>query len=142
MERYPVSSLQTCEVTQDGGELVNPDIKLLIGNMLDTLTLRLWNEVDRCLVLIVLEMSIDAIIRGIEFTTDKPFPKRRIACIQCLLPILIPVQHVRILFEALWKVLHAEPFINGFIRHVCLGNELRRRIVIALLLPVDRDLRF
>jgi hypothetical protein len=57
-------------------------------------------------------------------------------------PVLIPVEPICILLETIGEVIQTESIINTFIGHICLGNEWIRGIIVFLLSPVNRDLRF
>jgi hypothetical protein len=53
----------------------------------------------------------------------EPFPARCIAGIQDGVPVFIPVEEIGVFFEAIRKVVQAEPFINVGIGHIGLSNK-------------------
>src|SRR5579875_1983621 len=57
------------------------------------------------------------------------------------MPVPVPGKQVRVLTEAFGEVLLAEPLEYRGIGRVGLPDELRGRVVVSLLAPVDRDLR-
>ena len=142
VQRDPVAALEAAEVPQQRGELVDPDVQLLVGDVLDGLGLQLGDEVDRGLVAVLGEVAVHAVVGGVELAADEPLPERRIGEVQRLVPRLVPGEHVGIFFEALREVLLAEAIQDVLVLHVRLGDELGRRIVVLLLLPVDRHLGF
>jgi hypothetical protein len=83
--------------------------------VLDGLVLRFGDEVDRCLVLVLGEMAIDAIITGIDLAADEPFPERRIARVQRDVPGPIPVEKISVLLEAVGEVVESESFKDRFV---------------------------
>ena len=88
------------------------------------------------------EMSIDAVVAGVEFAADKPFPEWWIAGIQRGVPIVIPVQQFRVFAETLGEMTLGESLGDGRIVEVGLIDKLRRRMKEIFFLPVDGDLRF
>src|SRR6516225_7912684 len=86
-------------------------------------------------------MAIDTVVTGIELAADKPSPERRMASIKRDVPSLRPVQEIRILLEALRKLVEAETVEDGWILQVGLSDEFFRRTDIVFFLPVDRNLR-
>src|SRR5579864_9370177 len=87
-------------------------------------------------------MSIYAVVRSIQLAAHKPLPEGRITGIQRAVPVLVPAQHFGVLVEALGKLLLAEPVEDVGIGQIGLADELRRRIVIFLLAPMNCDLSF
>jgi hypothetical protein len=138
--RHAVALVETAEVSQQSGDLVHAHVELLVGHVLDGFVLRLGNEVNRRLVLVLGEMTIDAVITGVNPAADEPFPERRIARVERDVPGPVPVEKIGILLEAIRKVIEAESFKDHFVGHVGLGNECLRRFDVVLFLPVDRDL--
>ena len=110
--------------------------------MLYSFILTLGDEMDRRLVLVLRQMSVNTVVTSIELATDKPIPEGWITGVQGLFPILVPIQQVCVLLKTFGKILQAEPIVNSLIRHVCLGNKFRRRIIISFLLPVHGNSRF
>src|SRR5258708_22932548 len=88
------------------------------------------------------QVAVDAVIAGVELAADKPLPERRMTGIERGVPIVVPVQELRILVEALGKMLLAEFFDDGGIGEISLGDEFFGKIKILFLLPMHRDFRF
>src|ERR1700738_2185960 len=87
-------------------------------------------------------MAVNAVVAGVEFASDKPFPKGRITGVERGMPILIPVQQLRIVAEAFREVLLAEALDYRWIVQLGLSDEFGRGIKILFLFPVNGDLRF
>src|SRR5882757_7823608 len=85
-------------------------IEFLIGDDRGGFAFRLRNENQRRLVFVFGKVPVDAVVAGVEFAADKPFPKWRIAGVQRGVPILIPMQEVGILAKTFRKILLAETF--------------------------------
>jgi len=141
LQRYPVARLQAAEVAQDGSEFVDADEKLLIRDVLDRLVFRLGHEMDRCLVLVPGEVAIDAVVASIDLAADEPAPEGRIAGVKGPFPVLVPVEEVGELLEALGEFVEGKTLEDAGVSQVGLGDELVRGGEIALLRPMHRDLR-
>src|SRR5215469_176756 len=87
-------------------------------------------------------MAIDAIVAGVDFSADIPFPERGIASIKSLIPTLIPIQKIGIFVETLGKVVETEPLVNFLVSQIGLGYEFLRRIIVFLFLPMDCNVSF
>jgi hypothetical protein len=87
-------------------------------------------------------MSIDAVVAGVDLSADEPFPERRIARVERLVPFLVPGEHLRVLVEALRKILQRESLGDVRIPEIRLLHEFLGRIEVLLFLPVDGNLRF
>src|SRR6266567_5231562 len=87
-------------------------------------------------------MPIDTVVARIDPAADKPFPERCVTGVESPFPILVPIEKIGILLEAFRNIIQTEPLIDSFICHVCLRDELGRRVIIPFLLPMHRDLRF
>ncbi len=142
MQRDAIARLQVAEIAQKCRELVHPQIEFLVGDVLDRLALEFGDEMDRRLVLVFFEMAVDAVIGGVDLAADEPAPKRCVAGIEGFFPVFAPGQKIRVFLEALGKIVQAETLVDVRVGQVRLGNELDRRVVIALFLPMDGDLRF
>jgi hypothetical protein len=53
-------------------------------------------------------VPIDAVVAGVDLAADEPLPERRIAGVQCSVPVLIPGQQIGVFFEALREVFQPE----------------------------------
>jgi hypothetical protein len=108
--------------------------------VLDGFVLRLGDEVDRRLVLVLGEMAIDAIVTGVDPAADEPSPERWVARVERDVPGPVPVEKIGILLEAVREVVETESFKDAFLGQVGPGNEFLRRVNVVLFLPMDRDL--
>src|SRR5438128_1820491 len=142
MERYPIAGLDSAKVSEKGSELVHSYIKLLISYGLCSLILQLRHPDKGCLVSILLQVPVHAVVTRIQLSADKPLPERRVAGIKRRMPVLIPGEQIGILLEAFGKVLLAKALENGRIRGIGLTDKLRRRVVIVFFLPVNCNLSF
>ena len=96
---------------------------------------------DGGLVLVLCEVPVETVVAGVQPPTHEPFPERRIARVESGLPVLVPVEQVGVLLEALWKVVEGEAFEDLLVGQVRLPDEARGRVDVVLFLPMDRDLR-
>ena len=141
VEGDPVTCLQLAEVAQQGRELVDPPVELLVGDHLRRRGLRLGHPDQGRLVPVGGQVAVDAVVAGVQPATDEPLPEWWIAGIERGVPVLVPGEQVRVLLEALREVLLPEAFADRRVGSVRLSDELGRRVVILLLAPVDGDLR-
>ena len=140
VERDPVACLQA-QVFQHGRELVDPDVQLAVGDRLVRLALRLGYKDQGGLVRLVREVTVDAVVAGVQLAADEPLPERRVRRVEHRVPLLGPSEQVRVSGEALRELVLGELLANRRVRRVSLRRELGRRGVKALLAPVDRDER-
>src|SRR6266498_104997 len=91
------------------------------------------------LVLVLGEMTIDAVITGVDPAADEPSPERRIARVQHDVPGPVPVEKIGVLLEAVREVFQTESFKDCFVGQVGLSDEFLRRVNVVLFLPADRD---
>src|SRR5260221_8740087 len=140
VERHSLALLQTAELSQQRGHLVYANVEFLVGHMLDRFVLRLGDEVDRRLVLVLGEMAIDAVVTSVEPTDAEPSPDRLNTRIERSYPRLVPVTKISILLEAVRKLLEAESFEDRVVGQVGLSDEFLRRVDVSLFLPMDRNL--
>src|ERR1700730_273743 len=85
-------------------------------------------------------MAGHAVGGGGDLTANEPLPERRIAGIECGMPVLIPTQQVGIFTKTFGEILFAEAFDYIGVSEIGLTDKLGGRIVILLLTPVNRDL--
>src|SRR5216683_3521302 len=111
-----ITRLQPAEISQQGSEFIDPDIQLLIGDVLYRLVFQFGDEMDGGLVLALRQMAIDAVVASVDPTADIPFPERSIASIESLFPRFIPIQEIGIFVETLREVVQAEPFVYFWVR--------------------------
>src|SRR5664280_1562696 len=140
VERRHVAGLNAAEALQQRGELVDAHVKLLIGEHLGVFVLGLGHPDDGRLVAIGRQVTIDAVVRGVEPPADEPLPKWGVARVKRGVPVLVPRQKVGVLFEALGEVLLAQALVDARIGRVCLAYEFGRREVVALFAPVHGNL--
>src|SRR5207302_9753767 len=121
--------------------LVHPDIELLVGQRLVRLVLRLRDEDERGLVLVLREVPVHAVVARIEPAAHEPLPERRVTGVERGVPVLIPGEEIPILPEALREAVEAEAFHDPRVGEVGLADEFCRGLIIVFLFPVDGDLR-
>src|SRR5581483_1085198 len=141
VNRDAVSRLQPAEIAQQRGDFVHAVIQLLIRDRDRRLALELRNEDERRLSLVGLEMAVDAVVARIQRSAGEPFPERRVARVERLVPLPEPCQQLGIFVEALREVVERETFADTGILQVRLRDEFRNRVEIVLFLPMDCDLR-
>src|SRR6516165_9256410 len=110
--------------------------------MLCRLTLQFGNEMDGSLVLVLCQMPIDAVVAGIDTTTDIPLPERGIGRIERFFPMFIPIQKTRVLVEAFRKFVDAKPLVDSLVGKIGLSNETCRWIIIFFFLPMYGNFSF
>src|SRR5438132_6888748 len=140
VEGHPITLLETTEVPQQGRELVDTLVELLVGDRLGDLVLRLGDPDEGCLVPVLRQVAVDTVVRGVQPAADEPFPEGRVAGVERGVPVLVPGEQVRVFPEALWEVLFLESFEDGRVAGIGLADELRRRVEVLLFSPVDGDL--
>src|SRR5918996_224026 len=141
MEGHPVAGLYAAEVSKECSKLVYLFVEFLVRNRLGVFVLRLGHPDKRCLVTTGRQVAVDTVVGGVQTTADKPFPKRWVISVQRRVPVRVPSEQVGVFLEALGEVLFAESVKDVWVGSVCLGDELRRRVVVVLFSPVNGDLR-
>ena len=141
VQGHPVTAFQAGKVFEQGGEFIHPHIQFLVGDVLGLFFQGFGNKVDGGLVLVRLQVTIDAVVAGVDLAALEPFVTGCIAGIQNFIPVFVPGQKVGIFLIAVGKIIQAEPVIDAFVRHVCLGDKIRGWIIVPLLLPVYGYLR-
>jgi hypothetical protein len=136
-----VSAFQAGKILEQGGEFIHPHIEFLVGDVLVFLFQRFGNEVNGGLVLVIFQVTVDAVVAGVDLAALEPFEAGRVAGIQDLIPVFVPGQQVGIFLETVGEIVQAEPVVDALVRHVCLGDELCRRIIVSFFLPVNGNLR-
>src|SRR5262249_40114571 len=102
--------------------------------------LRLRDENQGGLVLVLCEMAVHAVVRRVELPAHKPLPEGRVAGIQRRVPVAVPGEQVGILPEAFREALQAEPLVDRWVRQIGLADESGGGIVVLFFLPVNGDL--
>src|SRR6266542_2323434 len=100
MERYPIASLRVAEISEKCGKLVDTCVQFLIRDGLRVFVLWLWDPNESCLVSILLQMTVNAVVARVQPASNKPLPERRIARVQGCMPVSIPGQQISIFPEA------------------------------------------
>jgi hypothetical protein len=90
----------------------------------------------------LLEVAVDTVIAGVQFSADEPFPEGRITGIEDFGPLLIPCQLIGVFFEALGEMFLAEALPDFRVLEVGLLDKFFRGLENQLLFPVNRNLRF
>ena len=134
-------ALSAAEVAQQGGELVDPDVEVLVGDDPVLLVLGFRHPDKGRLVLVGGYVPVDAVVGGVEFAPREPLPEGRVGGVQGGVPVLVPREQVRVLAEVLGVVLHREPVEHRGVRHVGLGDEVCAGADQLFLSPVRGDLR-
>ena len=116
MERYPVAGFEAAEGPQESGELIDPVEQLLVGDVQNGLVLGLRHEVECRLVLVFGKVPIEAIVAGVDASSDEPAPERRLAGIEDLLPGFVPIEKIGVFLETFRKMSFIEPLENLPIR--------------------------
>src|SRR4029077_12912496 len=116
-----ISGFKSGKIAQQRGHLVYAVVKLLVGNGNRRNIFRLTDE-DKCrLVAIFFQMTVHAVVTGVELASGIPLPERGVTGIERGVPIVVPAQKVGIFTEAFGKVFFAEALINGTIGQVSLA---------------------
>ena len=139
VERDPVACLQP-QFLEHGGELVDPDVQLPVGDRLVRLALGLGEPDEGRLVRMGLHVPVDAVVRGVQLPADEPLPERRVGRVEDRVPGLVPGQKVSVGGETVRELVFGELVTDGGIGGVRLRGERGRRVVIVFLAPVHRDL--
>src|SRR5580700_6699669 len=87
-------------------------------------------------------MTIDAVVAGVKFSADKPFPERGIGGVESFVPSLVPVEEPGVDVKAPRETLLAEFFDEGRIGEIGLGFEFFRGVKVFLFFPMHSDLSF
>jgi hypothetical protein len=106
------------------------------------LVLGFRDEDERGLVIVFRQMAIDTVVRSVQAAADKPLPEWRMIGVQRGVPILIPVQQLRILPETFREILFAETLDNARIVQVGLRDEAGGRANVGFFYSMHGDLRF
>src|SRR5207248_8979191 len=113
-----------------------------VGDGLGHLVFRFRDPDQRGLVAVPGQVAVDAVEACVQLSADEPLPEGRVAGVERRVPVLVPGQQVCVFLEALGKVLFRETVPDRRVVGVGLADEFRRRVVVLLLAPVHRDLRF
>ncbi len=135
-----ISGLQTAEIAQQRREFIHSHIEFAVGDGYGRFGFRFRNKDHRRFVLVLGEVPVHAVVRGVDLAAHEPLPERRIAGVERRVPVLVPAQQVGVLPEAFREILLAEAFDDVGIGQIRLADKFRGRIVVFLLPPMDCDL--
>ena len=76
---HAIAGLQPCEITQQCRHFVYAHPQILVGHYHGSFTLGFRHEDDGSLVLVLVQMAVNAVIADVEFSAHEPFPERWIA---------------------------------------------------------------
>src|SRR5882762_2233738 len=74
-----IAGFQSGKIAEHRGDFVHALVELLVGDDGGGFTLRLGDEDQRGFVLVFSEMAVNAVVAGVEFAADEPFPEGRVA---------------------------------------------------------------
>jgi hypothetical protein len=123
MQGHTVAGLQPAELAQQGRELVDAYEEILVRDVLNRFVLGLWHEMDRRLVLVLGEVSIDAVVAGVDLAADEPAPEWRVAGVERPFPVPGPVEQVCKLLEALAEPVEGKTLKDTVVCQIGLRDE-------------------
>src|SRR6478736_10099510 len=141
MDGDAISSFQSAKIPQQRRHFIHAIVEFLVrdGDRRDIFRLA---HKDKCsFVPILLKMTIDTVVTGVEFAAGIPLPERSVTGIKRGVPILVPAQKVCIFTEAFGEILFAEALINGGISEISLTDKFRAWVEVLLFFPMNSDLR-
>ena len=127
---------------EHGGDFVDAHKEFLVSEHEVRFIFRLGYKDESGFVAVFGQVAVNAVVAGVQLAAHKPLPEGRIAGVERCMPVLVPVEQVGVFFEALREVFLAETLVNGFIRHVRLGDEVHGGIVVIFFAPMYRHFRF
>jgi len=137
-----VAGFEFGEIAEHGGNFVHTFVELLIGDHYGWFVFRFGDENQSGFVLVFGEMAVNAIVAGVEFPADEPFPERRIGSVEGFAPGLVPIEETGVMVEASGKYFSPNFLTKaGSARLACVMNFLERAKVLFLL-PMDSNLGF
>jgi len=139
VEGDPVARIGPDDILQQRRELVHSPVKVAVSDLLDVGALWLGDPDQSVLLAAGVQVPVDAVHACVQAPADPPLEERRLAGVKHRVPPAIPGQHLRILDEALGKMLRAEPLEDRFVVGVGLTAETCRGWDVLLLTPVDGD---
>jgi len=123
-----VAGFEFGEIAEHGGNFVHTFVELLIGDHYGWFVFRFGDENQSGFVLVFGEMAVNAIVAGVEFPADEPFPERRIGSVEGFAPGLVPIEETGVMVEAFGEIFFAEFLTKaGSARLACVMNFLEGR---------------
>ena len=135
-----IAGLESAEIAKHCGGFVDADVKLAIGEDLRGFVFGFGDEDEGGFVFVLGEVAIDAVVGGIEFAADEPFPEGRAGSVERFAPPLVPMEKVGVAVKTLGKVFFGELFYERCVDEIGLSLEFLGRMEILLFFPVDGDL--
>src|SRR5579859_5067951 len=99
MDSDAISGFQSGKISQESRHFIYPVIKLLVGDGNRRNVFRLPHKDKRRFVPVLLQVTVNTVIRGVELASGIPLPERSITGIERGVPILVPAQQVCIFTE-------------------------------------------
>ena len=87
-----VAGFEAGKIAKHGGDFVHALVEFLIGDDGGGFAFGFGDEDQSGFVFVFGEMAVDAVVAGVEFAADEPFPERRIGGVERLAPGLVPVE--------------------------------------------------
>src|SRR5882762_2026999 len=137
-----IAGFQPGKIAEHRGNFIHALVELLVGDDSGGFAFRLGDEDQRGFVLVFSEMAVNAVVAGVEFAADEPFPEGRVARVERLAPGLVPIEEGSVMVKASRKILFAEFFDEGGTGEIRLGDKCLGRAEELFFFPVNGDLRF
>src|SRR5262249_54023204 len=103
-----IAGFQPAEVAEHRSSFIHADVEFAIREDLRGFVFGFRDKDKGGFVLVFSEMTIDAVIRSIEFAADEPFPEGRAGSVEGLLPLLVPLEKIGVSVEAFGKIFLGE----------------------------------
>ena len=137
-----VAGFEVRKILQQRRGLIDAHPQLLVRDGLVRLILRLRHKQQRHFVAVERQVPVHTVVAGIDASAHKPLKAGRIAAVQRGVPLLVPVQQVRIFFKTFREVIQAEALKDGAVRQVGLRHKRSAGRQQVFLLPVHGNLGF
>ena len=135
-----ISALQAAEIAQQRREFIHSHIEFAVGDGYGRFGFRLRHKDQRRFVLVLGEVPVHAVVRGVDLAAHEPLPERRITGVERGVPVLVPAQQIGVLPEAFREILLAEAFEDVGIGQIRLADKFRGRIIVFFFPPMNCDL--
>ncbi len=137
-----VAGFEFGEVAEHGGDFVDAAVEFLEGEDDGGFVFWFGDEDQRGFISVLGEVAVDAVVAGVEFAADEPFPERWIAGVEGGVPVVIPVEQIGVGAETFGEVFFAELVDEGGVVEIGLGDEFGGGVEVLFFFPVDGDLGF